>query len=78
MLLVARASSTCKSITGEGSGFRGANGTGGSPDIEVQDSTISGETCEDPAPWEGGRVKRGESDRGGVAKAGGRNASKFR
>jgi hypothetical protein len=78
MLLVTRASSTCESVTREGSGFRGANGTGGSPGIGVQDSTILGETCEDPASWEGGRAERGESDGGGVAEAGGHNTSKFR
>jgi hypothetical protein len=76
-LLVVSTSSTCKSVTGEGSGFRGANSTGGKPGVSVQDSTNSGEMCEDPAPWEGGRVERGECDRGGVAKAGGHNASKF-
>ena len=35
MSLVARTSSTCESVTGEGSGFRGANSTGGGPGVGV-------------------------------------------
>jgi hypothetical protein len=34
-LLVVRMSSTCESVTGEGSGFRGANGTGGGLGVRV-------------------------------------------
>jgi hypothetical protein len=64
-----RTSSTCKSVTGEGSGFRGASGTGGKPDVGVQDSINSGDTCEDPAPREGGKAERGESEGGGEAEA---------
>jgi hypothetical protein len=65
MLLIARMSSTCESVTGEGSGLKGANGTGGNPGIRVQDSTNSGEITEDPAPWGRGWVGRGESEERG-------------
>jgi hypothetical protein len=38
----------------------------------------SGEMWEDPTPREGGKAERSESEGGGVAKARGHNASKFR
>jgi hypothetical protein len=75
--LVARTTSTCESVTGEGSGFRGANGSGGKPGVRVQDSTNLGETCEDPAPRKGGKAERGESKGGGKAEAGGCRAARF-
>jgi hypothetical protein len=79
MSLIARTSSTCESITGEGSGFRGANGTGGNPGIGVQETTNSGETKGDPAPWGRGWVRWGDSEeRGEEAQAGGGRASKVR
>jgi hypothetical protein len=48
--LVVRVPSTCKSVTGEGSGFRGASSTGGKPGVRVHNSTNSGDMCEDPGP----------------------------
>ena len=74
---MARTSSTCDRVTEEGSGFRGAIGSGGKPGIEVQDSMNSGEICEDPVPRKGGKAKRGDSEGGGEAKAGGRRAARF-
>jgi hypothetical protein len=71
MLLIAITSSTCERVTGEGSGFRGAMGTGGKPGVRVCDSMNSGDTCEDPGPAEGVRAERGERLGGGVAEAGG-------
>jgi hypothetical protein len=71
MSLVATTSSTCKRVTREGSGFRGARGTGGKPSIRVLDSTNLEDTCEDPGPTEGIRVERGDKRGGGVAKASG-------
>jgi hypothetical protein len=68
MSLVATTSSTCKRVTGEGSGFRGAKGTGGKPGVGVHDSTNSGDTPEDPGPAEGVRVERGEEWVGGWPK----------
>jgi hypothetical protein len=76
MSLVARTSSTCESVTGEGSGFKGANGTGGSPGVGVRDTMNSGEMTEDPASCGRGWVRRGESEeRGEEAQAGGGRAS---
>jgi hypothetical protein len=69
--LVATTSLTCERVTGEGSGFRGARGTGGKPSVRVLDSTNSGDTCEDPGPVEGVRAERGDKEGGGVAKASG-------
>jgi hypothetical protein len=71
MLLIAITSSTCERVTREGSGFRGAMGTGGKPGVRVCDSMNSGDTCEDPGPAEGVRAERGERLGGGVAEAGG-------
>jgi hypothetical protein len=65
--LVARTSSTCKRVTGEGSGFRGAIGTGGKPGVGVSDAMNSGDMCEDPGLFEGVRAERGERVGGGVA-----------
>jgi hypothetical protein len=59
MSLVATTSSTCKRVTREGSGFRGARGTGGKPSIRVLGSTNLGDTCEDPGPTEGGKGGKG-------------------
>jgi hypothetical protein len=64
-----RTSSTCKSITKERSGFRGANGIGGKPGIGVRDSMNSGETCKDPTPRDGVRAERGNNKGGGVVGA---------
>ena len=69
--LVVRTSSTCERVTGEGSGFRGASGTGGKSGIGVYEAMNSGDTCEDPGLLEGVRVERGERVGGGVARAGG-------
>jgi hypothetical protein len=74
--LVARMSSTCERVTGEGSGFRGAIGTGGKPSIGVHEATNSGDTCEDPRLLEGVRAKKGERAGGGVARASGHLAAK--
>jgi hypothetical protein len=71
MSLVATTSSTCERVTREGSGFRGAMGTGGKPSVRVHDSTNSGDKCEDPGPTEGVRAERGVRLGGGVAEAGG-------
>ena len=65
MLLVVTTSSTCKSVTGEGSGFRGARGTRGKPGVRVLDAMYLGEICEDPGPSDGVRVERGDKE-GGV------------
>jgi hypothetical protein len=35
--------STCESVTGEESGFKGANNIGGKPEVEVYDSINLGE-----------------------------------
>ena len=79
MSLVARTSSTCESVTGEGSGFKGANGTGGSPGVGVRDTMNSGEMTEDPASCGRGWVRRGESEeRGEGAQAGGSRVSRVR
>jgi hypothetical protein len=76
MSLVVRMSSTCESVTGEGSGFRGANSTGGGPSVGVRESTNLGETYKDPTPWGRGWVRRGESkERGEEAQPGGGRAS---
>jgi hypothetical protein len=75
MSLIATTSSTCERVTGEGSGFRGAMGTGGKPGIGVRDSTNSGDTYEDPGPVEGVRAERGDRLGGGVAEARGRRAA---
>jgi hypothetical protein len=68
---MARMSSTCKSVTEEGSGFRGTNGTEGKPSIRVHDFTNSGKTCEDPRPSDGVRAKRGNKEGRGEAGASG-------
>jgi hypothetical protein len=75
MSLVATTSSTCERVTREGSGFRGAMGTGGKPGVGVHNSMNSGDTCEDPGPAEGVRAERGERLGGGVAEAGGGRAA---
>jgi hypothetical protein len=71
MSLIATTSSTCERATGEGSGFRGAKGTGGKPGIGVLNSMNSGDMPEDPGPMEGVRAERGDKRAGGVAEAGG-------
>ena len=65
ILLVARTSSTCERVTGEGSGFRGVNGIGGKPGIRVCDATNLGDTCEDLRLFEGVRAERGDKEGGG-------------
>jgi hypothetical protein len=74
--LVARTSSTCKRVTGEGSGFRGAIGTGGKPGVRVSDAMNSGDMCKDPGLFKGVRAERGERVGGGVAKASGHMAAR--
>jgi hypothetical protein len=71
MSLIATTSSTCESVTGEGSGFKGARGTGGKPSIGVLNSTNSGDMSEDPGHVEGVMAERGDKRGGGVAKASG-------
>jgi hypothetical protein len=66
MSLVATASLTCERVTREGSGLRGARGTGGKPSIGVYNSMNSGETPKSPSP-DGVRVERGAEKEGGVA-----------
>jgi hypothetical protein len=75
MLDVVTMSSTCERVTGEGSGFRGARGTGGKPSVGVLDSTNSGDTPEDPGPAEGVKGGRGERRGGGVAEAAARGVA---
>jgi hypothetical protein len=75
MSLVVITSSTCERVTGEGSGFRGAKGTGGKPSVGVHDSTNSGDTPEDPVPAEGVRAERGDRLGGGVAETAGHRAA---
>jgi hypothetical protein len=65
MSLVVTVSLTCKRVTGERSGFRGARGTGGKPGIGVYDATYLGETSEDPRPNDGVRAERGDKEGGG-------------
>jgi hypothetical protein len=65
MSLVTTTSLTCERVTGEGSGFRGAKGTGGTPGVGVHDSMNSGNMPEDPGPTEGVRAERGDRLEGG-------------
>jgi hypothetical protein len=63
-------SSTYKSTTGKGSGFKGASSIRNDPNVKVHNCTNLGNIYEDPKHGNGVRVKRGERGvREGGAKA---------